>query len=442
MNENMTRRSLVVNLTEQEIMEYSKELARTTTLQAEIEEEKKTVTSSFKEKLDRCISDSRSLARKISTRQDYREVECEWRFDYNRRVKTLFRMDTWEQVEERKLTADELQDELDFNGPGQEEHPPGCPKCEGDGEYYSDDLDGDAGQIYCDCPAGVALKEKENAEIDKDEAELCGDEPEELTAEQIETRDATCHEWRECLYSEKCFEQDLAKCDPVCFKDIEAAKAIEKEEPASDEPFTDPLANDNGVYADCEEITIPIPTKARATASISVAHCSDGFWRNGHNHALRDLGGGGCLPTVKSMGHCTRTDAIIDALEKLQDRFEGYRHNNPTAVSRINVAIKALLEFEKTLPEETKKMVARCPLCDFTGDNKTDLIKHIRATHNMGLQEAMGAASTDYPHPICGNKNCTSNDPVKYPDGCAVNPDGKSVAACVNYAALEIGAAA
>lgn len=43
MNENITRRSLVVNLTEQEITDFSKELARITTLQAETEEEKKKV---------------------------------------------------------------------------------------------------------------------------------------------------------------------------------------------------------------------------------------------------------------------------------------------------------------------------------------------------------------------------------------------------------------
>ena len=63
-------RNLVVNLTEDEITRCSQELARVTTQQAELEEEKKTVTSSYKEKLDRCVSDSRSLARKISTRQD------------------------------------------------------------------------------------------------------------------------------------------------------------------------------------------------------------------------------------------------------------------------------------------------------------------------------------------------------------------------------------
>lgn len=115
MNKQLVMRHLVVNLTEEEITRCSQELARVTTQQAELEEEKKTVTSSYKEKLDRCISDSRCLASKISTKQDMREVECEWQMDYDQRLAKLFRLDTFEEVERRKLTADELQEELKFN---------------------------------------------------------------------------------------------------------------------------------------------------------------------------------------------------------------------------------------------------------------------------------------------------------------------------------------
>lgn len=103
------KRSLVVNLTEEEISACAKELARVTTQQAEIEEEKKVVASSYKEKLERCVSESRSLARKISTRQDFREVECSWTHDYSGRSAILYRMDTWEEIERRKLTTDEIQ---------------------------------------------------------------------------------------------------------------------------------------------------------------------------------------------------------------------------------------------------------------------------------------------------------------------------------------------
>lgn len=365
MNENITRRSLVVNLTEQEITDFSKELARITTLQAEIEEEKKTVTSSYKEKLDRCTSESRSLARKISTRQDYREVECEWKFDYNRRMKTLFRTDTWEQVEERKLTADELHHEFDFGGPVQEEHPPGCPKCDGDGEYYEDGTEDGGGQVYCDCPAGMALKEKEHPAVEESKSicatclgdcnpekqdpdlltgmEYCADYRDTPSPKQEQSRDDICNEWRECSYAFKCFGPANDESG-LCFKQIEEAREAESEEANSD-----PLANEQGVYVNAEEIIIPMPAKARATASINVIQCSDGFWRNGHNHHMRDCGGGGGLPSVKSMGHCTRYDAMLDALDALVAKFEGYVGlTNSPAASRAKVAIEAIERFKES----------------------------------------------------------------------------------------------
>jgi hypothetical protein len=107
------RKNLTVDLDENEVALCAKELARITTQQAELEEEKKAVTSGYKEKLDRCIMDARVLARKISTRKDLREVECAWRYDYQAMVAELYRLDTYELVESRRLTQDEVQMKLD-----------------------------------------------------------------------------------------------------------------------------------------------------------------------------------------------------------------------------------------------------------------------------------------------------------------------------------------
>lgn len=107
-------RELVVKLTEDQINEFSKELARLTTAQAGLEEEKKTAVSSFKEKIDRCVMEMRSLARKISSRQDFRQVSCLWEFDYDTQTARLIRQDTFVEVERRKMSQDELQGELGF----------------------------------------------------------------------------------------------------------------------------------------------------------------------------------------------------------------------------------------------------------------------------------------------------------------------------------------
>ncbi len=254
----ITRRSLVVNLTDQEITDCSKELARITTLQAEIEEEKKVVTSSYKEKLDRCISESRSLARKISTRQDFREVDCEWQPSYDERIKRLIRLDTYEEIEVRKLTNDELQEEL----PLEPVVPAVCPKCDGDGIYYDNDPENEEYERYCDCPAGKKRQEEEERKptpVEPGPASLCATcqgacEPEssegqyvkyaiardcadytaEPTSTETERRDGICNEWRGCGHTFKCFGPANEETG-ICFKQIDEAKEVEKETPTDDD---------------------------------------------------------------------------------------------------------------------------------------------------------------------------------------------------------------
>jgi hypothetical protein len=256
-------------------------------------------------------------------------------------MKTLFRTDTWAQIEERKLTSDELQAELDFGGPAQEEHPPGCPKCDGDGEYYEDGIEDGGRQVYCDCPAGVALKEKDKTIIVESKsicATCLGDcKPEEQDPEilngltycadfrdapspkQEAARDYTCNDWRECNHAFKCFGP--ANDDSgLCFKQIEEAREADQEEPA--------------------EIC---------------THCN----------------GSGEREENGRMVYCDWCPAG-DALQE-----------------------KELLEAKAKAPEPTG---SRCPLCDFVGYSKAELIKHVRATHKTSLKEAMDAASKALPN--------------------------------------------
>ena len=51
----------------------------------------------------------------IRNKYDYRDVDCEWDFDYKKRMKNLTRLDTGEVIRNAKLTADELQEELAFD---------------------------------------------------------------------------------------------------------------------------------------------------------------------------------------------------------------------------------------------------------------------------------------------------------------------------------------
>lgn len=105
----IAQRDLIVKLTDDEVRIYSEELARITSLQAEAEDEKKAVTSGFKDKIDRFIADARTMARKISTRQELRGVDCEWVLNFEAQKAFLHRKDTGEIIDTRKLTEEEMQ---------------------------------------------------------------------------------------------------------------------------------------------------------------------------------------------------------------------------------------------------------------------------------------------------------------------------------------------
>ncbi len=106
------KRQFVVDLNEKEIATYSNELARVTSEQERLEDEKKSVTSGYKDKIDRLFLDMRTLARKISTKQEMRDIDCEWNFNYRQAMADLIRTDTGEVVAKRAMTAQELQMEL------------------------------------------------------------------------------------------------------------------------------------------------------------------------------------------------------------------------------------------------------------------------------------------------------------------------------------------
>lgn len=108
-------KNLPCDLTETEIATYSQELAKTTSMQAEIEAEKKEVLSDFTAKLNKCLADARVLARKITTRKEDRHVECDLDFDYVKGMVYTIRTDTGVTIDQRKLTDDERQEWLDFN---------------------------------------------------------------------------------------------------------------------------------------------------------------------------------------------------------------------------------------------------------------------------------------------------------------------------------------
>lgn len=109
-----TTRQLPVKLTKEEISAYSLELARLTQEEAEIEDEKKSVSSSFKDRLDRCKFERAVLARKVNSGEEVRQVPCTVLKDYEDGVARLTRDDTGLTVETWKLSASDMQEALEL----------------------------------------------------------------------------------------------------------------------------------------------------------------------------------------------------------------------------------------------------------------------------------------------------------------------------------------
>ncbi|MCK5236169.1 MAG: hypothetical protein KAR06_04205 [Deltaproteobacteria bacterium] len=99
MTNNTESRNLSVKLTEGEILDYSNTLAKTNMDLAATEDRKTTATAAFGHEIKRHKAEINILSHKVATREEYRDVECEWEFDFVEGKKTLYRTDTGEQVE-------------------------------------------------------------------------------------------------------------------------------------------------------------------------------------------------------------------------------------------------------------------------------------------------------------------------------------------------------
>lgn len=107
--EHKESRSLPVMLTDSEVLRFSSALAKESLDLAETDAEKKEVAADFKAKATRHEATIGELSRKISTRREYRDVECIWEFYWDEGKKILCRTDTGEEIDSRPITEYERQ---------------------------------------------------------------------------------------------------------------------------------------------------------------------------------------------------------------------------------------------------------------------------------------------------------------------------------------------
>ena len=88
------------------------DLARELEEARQLEQELTEIKSQLKGKIDATKAHIGTYHSMIYSGYEYRNVACELVRDYNCKIVTVSRMDTWEQIESRTMTQDELQKSL------------------------------------------------------------------------------------------------------------------------------------------------------------------------------------------------------------------------------------------------------------------------------------------------------------------------------------------
>jgi hypothetical protein len=100
---------LAVILTQEELLDRSRKLAKANEDGVEIENKKKDVVSDFAAQIKKIEAVTGALARIVSTGREYRDVKCLWTFNYTQGYKELRRLDTDEVVKHQELSQQERQ---------------------------------------------------------------------------------------------------------------------------------------------------------------------------------------------------------------------------------------------------------------------------------------------------------------------------------------------
>ena len=108
----LINKELPVQLTQEELMEKAKELAKLQQDKASAEEQAKSAAATYKDRIASAQSNISILSRDICNGYEYRQVPCQWEFDWSAGKKRLVRNDTGETIKTEMITQDDRQADL------------------------------------------------------------------------------------------------------------------------------------------------------------------------------------------------------------------------------------------------------------------------------------------------------------------------------------------
>jgi hypothetical protein len=110
-----TKEYLRYDFTSAEMMELAKLLARSNQEHEAIDQKKKAITKELASELEGKLSEVQRFSRLVNNGHDYRDIECEVRFDSPvAGMKTIIRLDNYEVVKECKMSDEDKQSALDL----------------------------------------------------------------------------------------------------------------------------------------------------------------------------------------------------------------------------------------------------------------------------------------------------------------------------------------
>lgn len=102
-------RQLNVKLTEEELVRYSKELAKQSQDIVALEDAKADSAKKYAAQIQTAKCIIKELSRKVESGEEPRDIECQWEYDFKENIKRLFRNDTGEIVLKERIKDEERQ---------------------------------------------------------------------------------------------------------------------------------------------------------------------------------------------------------------------------------------------------------------------------------------------------------------------------------------------
>lgn len=99
-------------LTDKEKLAYSKELSEAVSKKTRAEESLKSFQTQMRAEITGNEAKINLLAEKLNTGKEYREIDCEINYDFEKKEKTWVRLDTGEIVKTRAIPEEEMQEEM------------------------------------------------------------------------------------------------------------------------------------------------------------------------------------------------------------------------------------------------------------------------------------------------------------------------------------------